>query len=126
MGKFREWAIRKLGGATKQEYEIACGRVIYERELKEDLTRKLYEHDRGWEANINKSTKVKAVLQYNDRYYKADGINEEEMKREIRKQLAVTLSKEILKYASVDYDLESPEAFKCASAYIRIFIEDKA
>ena len=125
MGKFREWAIRKLGGATKQEYEIACGRAFQERTLREDLERKMYEAARREERTSN-ALMIKTVLHYNASYYEADGINKEEMKRYIREQLAVALSQEILKYASVDYDLESPDVNKCASAYIRIFTEDKA
>lgn len=122
MVKLRNWAIQKLGGVPKKEYEMASQRAFHERGLRESLEKKLFEAEGECRRITTNVRKLKAQFFYDPDLY---GKYEKELlERTIRERLARSLADEIVKLIHIE-DAPNPGRIRCATAFVRIYVEDE-
>lgn len=122
MEKIRNWAIRKLGGVRKEKYEMACNRALHEQGLRESLEKKLYEADADYRKITSNVRKIAARFWYDPELYQKH--EKELLDRVIRESLAKSLAKELFELIHIE-DEPRPGNIKCASAFVRIYVEDE-
>lgn len=122
MEKLRNWAILKLGGVPKEEYEMASQRAFHEQGLRESLEKKLYEAEGDCRRITNNVRKIKAQFFYEPDLY---GKHEKELlERIIRENLARSLANEIVKLIHIE-DEPRPGMIRRATAFVRFYVEDE-
>lgn len=122
MEKFRGWALQKLGGVRKETYEMACQRAFHEQGLRESLEKKLYEAEGDYRKIVSNVRKIAAKHWYDPELYEKH--EKELLDRVIRESLAKTLAHEILQLIHIE-DEPRPGDIKCATAFVRIYVEDE-
>lgn len=122
MEKFRNWAIRKLGGVRKETYEMACSRALHEQGLRESLEKKLYEAEGDYRKIASNVRKIAVKYWYDPELYEKH--EKELLDRVIRESLAKSLVHEILQLIHIE-DEPRPGNIKCAMAFVRLYVEDE-